>query len=128
MSTYTLTYNTKLTEDFIHSDSILASPTAATPLATFVNANGQSEALVIKDTGELCHLQREPLSSSGWNIFGIGAEGQSVAAANSGNVWITDVEESIWQSNAGQWNLSEMYQATAVCPASRLAETGLSTP
>ena len=105
MSTYTLTYNTKLTEDFIHSDSILASPTAATPLATFVNANGQSEALVIKDTGELCHLQREPLSSSGWNIFGIGAEGQSVAAANSGNVWITDVEESIWQSNAGHWNL-----------------------
>jgi hypothetical protein len=39
MSTYTLTYNSKLTEDFIHSDSILASPTATTPLATFVSAS-----------------------------------------------------------------------------------------
>lgn len=105
MSTYTLTYSSKLTEDFIHSNSILASPTAASPLATFVNASGQSEALVIQDDGELCHLQREPLSSSGWNIFGIGAQIGQFAAANSGCVWIVDTGLSIWQSNAGHWNL-----------------------
>ena len=105
MSTYTLTYNSKLTEDFIHSDSILASATAAAPLATFVNANGQSEAVVIQPDGELCHLQREPLSSSGWNIFGIGAQIGQFAAANSGCVWIVDTGESIWHSNAGHWNM-----------------------
>jgi hypothetical protein len=104
MSTYSLTYNTKLTEDFIHAESILASSSALAPLATFVNPSGQTEALVIHDDGELCHLQREPLSSSGWNIFGIGAQVNLIAAANSGSVWITDNGEGIWQSNVGHWN------------------------
>jgi hypothetical protein len=103
--TYSLACNTRLTEDYIHSDSILASGSAATPLATFVNSLGESEALLIQDDGELCHLQRELLSSSGWNIYGIGAVVESIAAASSGNVWITDQEEDIWQSNAGHWNL-----------------------
>lgn len=103
--TYSLACNSKLTEDYIHGDSILASGSAATPLATFVNSLGESEALLIQDDGELCHLQREPLSSSGWNIYGIGAVVESIAAASSGNVWITDHEEDIWQSNAGHWNL-----------------------
>ena len=86
MSSYTLTYNTQLTEDFIHAESILASSTAANPIATFLNSSNQSEALVIHDDGELCHLQREPLSSSGWNIIGIGAQVATISAANSGNV------------------------------------------
>jgi hypothetical protein len=102
--TYTLTYNSNLTEDYIHTDAILASPTAPSPLATFLNSQGQSEALVIYNDGELCHLQREPLSSSGWNFCGIGAVVQSIAAVNSGSVWITDNDQTIWQSNAGHWN------------------------
>ena len=105
MSSYTLTYNTQLTEDFIHAESILASSTAANPIATFLNSSNQSEALVIHDDGELCHLQREPLSSSGWNIIGIGAQVATISAANSGNVWITDYDQNIWMSNAGHWNL-----------------------
>jgi hypothetical protein len=104
MSSYTLSYSSKLTEDFIHSESILASSSALAPLATFVNPSGQTEALVIHDDGELCHLQREPLSNSGWNIFGIGAQVNLIAAANSGSVWITDNNNAIWQSNAGHWN------------------------
>jgi hypothetical protein len=105
MPSYTLTYNTQLTEDFIHAESILASSTAANPIATFLNSSNQSEALVIHDDGELCHLQREPLSSSGWNIIGIGAQVATISAANSGNVWITDYDQNIWMSNAGHWNL-----------------------
>ena len=101
---YTLTANSTLTEDFIHSDSILASATASTALATFLNSKGQSEALVTYEDGELCHLQREPLSSSGWNFCGIGAVIESIAAANSGSVWITDKAQGIWMSNAGHWN------------------------
>jgi hypothetical protein len=100
-ATYSLTFNSKLTEDYIHKESILGSGSARSPMATFVNAQGQSEALLINDDGELCHLQREPLSSSGWNIYGIGAIVQSIAAVNSGSVWITDIGEGIWQSNAG---------------------------
>jgi hypothetical protein len=98
---YTLTFNSTLTEDFIHTDSILAS---STTLATFLNSRGQSEALVIYEDGELCHLQREPLSSSGWNFCGIGAVIESITAANSGSVWITDHAQGIWMSNAGHWN------------------------
>lgn len=101
---YTLTVNSTLTEDFIHSDSILASATASTALATFLNSQGQSEALVTYEDGELCHLQREPLSSSGWNFCGIGAVIESITAANSGSVWITDKAQGIWMSNAGHWN------------------------
>jgi hypothetical protein len=104
VSSYALTYNTQLTEDFIHAESILASSTAASPLATFVNPNGQSEALAIHDDGELYHLQREPLSNSGWNIFGVGAEITVIAATKSGSVWATDITARVWQSNTGNWN------------------------
>jgi hypothetical protein len=104
MSTYTLTYTSKLTEDYIHSTSMLASGTATQPIASFLNSTGQSEALLVHDDGELCHLLREPLSSSGWNIVGIGAVVDTIAAADSGTVWITDDDQSIWMSNAGHWN------------------------
>ena len=104
---YTLTYSTKLSEDYIHSASIFASAGASQPLATFLNSSGQSEALVIypeNSAAELCHLMREPLSNTGWNFVGIGAEVQSIAAANSNSLAILGVDESIWVSNAGHWN------------------------
>lgn len=103
-SPYTLSCNSKLVEDYIHSTSMLGSATAANPMATFVNSQGQSEALLIHDNGELCHLQREPLSSSGWNIYGVGATLISMVAANSGSVWVMGQDQTIWQSNAGHWN------------------------
>ena len=105
MSTYTLNCNCKLTEDYIHTQDILASSTASQPLATFLNSQNQSEALVVHDDGELCHLLREPLSSSGWNIVGIGAQVATIGAADSGTVWIIDNDQNIWMSNTGHWNL-----------------------
>jgi hypothetical protein len=93
-----------LTEDYIHTDSILASAKATAPLATFLNGQGQSEALVLFDDGELCHLQREPLSSSGWNFNGIGYKIGSITAANRGSVWMMDEDHAIWMTNAGHWN------------------------
>jgi hypothetical protein len=98
---YTITYTTKLTEDFIHSNAMLASGTPA--LATFLNSSLQSEALLIHDTGELCHLMREPLSSTGWNIVGIGAQVANIVAASSSNLAFLG-ENEIWVSNAGHWN------------------------
>jgi hypothetical protein len=101
---YSLSYSSMLTEDCIHTDSILASAKATAPLATFLNGQGQSEALVVFDDGELCHLQREPLSSSGWNFNGIGYKIGSMTAANRGSVWMMDEDHAIWMTNAGHWN------------------------
>jgi hypothetical protein len=102
--TYTLTAASKLSEDYIHSSAILASSTAVSPLASFLNSSGQSEALLIHNSGELCHLMREPLSSTGWNTVGIGAQVDTIIAANSNNLAILGHDESIWISNAGHWN------------------------
>ena len=102
--TYSLAYSSMLTEDYMHTDVILASPTASAPLATFLNRDGQSEALVVFDDGELCHLQREPLSSSGWNFNGIGAQVGAITAANGGSVWMIDSGQNVWMSNTGHWN------------------------
>jgi hypothetical protein len=104
---YTLTYSTKLSEDYLHSASIFASAGASQPLATFLNSSSQSEALVIYQEGsatELCHLMREPLSNTGWNFVGIGADIASIAAANSNSLAILSNDENIWVSNAGHWN------------------------
>jgi hypothetical protein len=99
-----LSYSSMLTEDYIHTDSILASAKATAPLATFLNGQGQSEALVVFDDGELCHLQREPLSNSGWNFNGIGYTIGSIMAANRGSVWMMDEDQAIWMTNTGHWN------------------------
>ena len=102
--TYTLTCSSMLTEDYIHTDSILASSSAPAPLATFLNGQGQSEALVVFEDGELCHLQREPLSSSGWNFCGIDAEVDRITAADRGSVWMITHEQEVWMTNTGHWN------------------------
>src|ERR1700677_1621157 len=102
-STYSLNYNCKLTEDYMHAASILAASGATQPLACFLNSQNQSEALLIADNGsstELCHVFREPLSSSGWNFVGIGAQVSSILAANSSSVWMIDNDATIWMTNA----------------------------
>ena len=93
-----------LTEDYIHTGSILASSSAPARLATFLNGHGQSEALVVFEVGELCHLQREPLSSSGWNFCGIDAEVDRIIAADRGSVWMITHEQEVWMTNTGHWN------------------------
>jgi hypothetical protein len=104
---YILTYSSMLTEDFIHTDAITASnkATVKAPLATFLNGKKQSEALLIYEDGELCHLQREPLSSSGWNFNGINCLIQWIRAGDRGSVVIFDRTESAWMTIAGHWSL-----------------------
>ena len=102
--TYTVIASSKLSEDYIHSSSMLASASATSPLASFLNSSGQSEALLIHDNGELCHLLREPLSGTGWNIVGIGAQIEKIVGASSNSMATVGRDESIWISNAGHWN------------------------
>jgi hypothetical protein len=103
-TTYTVVASSKLSEDYIHSSSMLASASATSPLASFLNSSGQSEALLIHDNGELCHLLREPLSGTGWNVVGIGAQIETIIGASSNSMATVGVDESIWISNAGHWN------------------------
>jgi hypothetical protein len=102
---YLMTYSSMLTEDYIHTDAIIASNKAAVkaPLATFLNGKKQSEALLIYENGELCHLQREPLSGSGWNFNGIDCSIQWIQAGDRGGVVIFDRDESAWMTIAGHW-------------------------
>jgi hypothetical protein len=97
--------SSRLSEDYIHSASMLASASAPLPLASFLNSSAQSEALLIHDDGELCHLLREPLSGTGWNIVGIGAQINAIIAASSNSMATIGQDNSIWISNAGHWNL-----------------------
>ena len=83
---------------------MLASASATSPLASFLNSSGQSEALLIHDDGELCHLLREPLSGTGWNIVGIGAQIETIVGASSNSMATIGQDNSIWISNAGHWN------------------------
>jgi hypothetical protein len=103
--TYSVVASSKLSEDYIHAASMLASASAPSPLASFLNSTGQSEALLIHDDGELCHLLREPLSGTGWNIVGIGAQIDTIIAASSNSMATVGQDNSIWISNAGHWNL-----------------------
>jgi len=71
--TYTLSYDSQLIDECLMTSGIAADPTQVSPLAVYQNETGASEALVIHQGGELCHVVREPLSSSGWNVYGVGA-------------------------------------------------------
>jgi hypothetical protein len=104
--TYSVVASSKLSEDYIHSATMQASSSSSTiqPLASFLNSSGQSEALLIHDDGELCHLLREPLSGTGWNIVGIGAQIDTIIAASSNSMATVGQDNSIWISNAGHWN------------------------
>src|ERR1700733_6047296 len=102
--TYTVVASSKLSEDYIHSSSMLASASATSPLASFLNSSGQSEALLIHDDGELCHFLPESLSATGWNIVGIGSQIETIIAASSNSMATVGQDNSIWISNAGHWN------------------------
>jgi hypothetical protein len=106
----TLNIDSRLLEDYLHTDDVMVDSTQKQPLAVFLN-NGQTEALVIDQTGNLCHVYREPLSDSGWNMSGLGAQvgaigGDAIAAASSAiGVWaVSKTDASIWQALLGRWS------------------------
>ena len=100
----TLNIDSRLIEDYLHTDDILVDQSQPQPVAVFLNSEQETEALVINKAGELCHIYREPLSDSGWNIYGLGASLSSIAVVNSGTFWaIGACDGSLWQNNIGRW-------------------------
>lgn len=117
----TLTFDSQLIEDFLHTADVLIDTTAERPMATFLNRDGQTEALVICQLGQasdgLYHVCREPLSDSGWNIFGLGAQAYAIAAVDSNLAWAIGTDRQIWRVEAGRWNLAPQLPSRALLPA-----------
>ena len=81
MSTYQPNFDTQLIEDYLHTTEILVALPEKGPqacIAPYINHNNESEALVISkdDNGKnsIYQVVREPLSDSGWNYYGLGAQ------------------------------------------------------
>jgi hypothetical protein len=78
-----LTADSQLMQDYLQTAGILINPTASPAVAAFQNKDGDSEAVVIDVNGNLQHVCREPLSDSGWNMYGLGVGFGVIAAIDS---------------------------------------------
>jgi hypothetical protein len=79
----TLAFDSQLMQDYLQAAGILVNPAGAPAVAAIQNADGQDEAIVIDVNGNLFHVCREPLSDSGWNMYGLGAALRTIAAADA---------------------------------------------
>jgi len=103
-SSLTMTFDSQLIEDFLHTADIPVDSTSDSAIAVFHNSNGDCEALVIGNDQHLYHVCREPLSDSGWNIYGVGACPTATAAVDSETLWAVGTDGALWQNRAGRWN------------------------
>jgi hypothetical protein len=103
----TLTYDSQLIEDYIQTEEVLVDSDAAQPLAVFLNREGLMEASVISKDAQgrdgLYHVQREPLSDSRWNVYGIGAQPIAIAGVSLGVAWAAGIDQQPWCVRAGIW-------------------------
>jgi hypothetical protein len=81
---WTLNLSSQLMQDYLLTADILLQGDSAAPIATFVNAGGGTDLLVIDSTGTLQHLFLDPTSSSGWNMQSAGLS-FTVSAVVAGN-------------------------------------------
>jgi hypothetical protein len=93
-------------EDYLQSAGILVDPALPQAVAAMLNADGQSEAVVIDVNGRLNHVCREPLSDSGWNMYGLGAGFSGVAAVDGTTLCAIGIQNgSFWQGDHGRWTM-----------------------
>jgi len=105
----TLTSDSQLIQDYLQTAGILINTTASPAVAAFQNCEGQSEAVVIDANGNLQHVCREPLSDSGWNMYGLGAGFRWMAAVDSATLWALGLTDAnYWQNNNGRWTQGQI--------------------
>ena len=103
----TLTSDSQLMQDYLKSAGILVSTQDAGKIAAFQNPEGDVEAIVIDPAGGLFHVCREKLSDSGWNMYGIGAGFQMLAAVDQATVWAVGKNGALWRGDHGRWTRTE---------------------
>jgi hypothetical protein len=102
-STLSISYDSQLMQEYLQSAGILINNAPGT-IASFQNADGQAEAIVIDASdGQPYHVCREPLSDSGWNMYGLGAGFRWFSARAAKTVYATGADGNLWESNAGRW-------------------------
>src|SRR5215471_16821465 len=111
-----LTYDSQLIDEALMTAGIAIAIDQVSPLAVLQNQNGDSEALVIHQDTELYHVVREPLSQSGWNMYGVGARLISAALVNTSNAYAignydSNIAEPAQQGvirtlTNGQWDIA----------------------
>ncbi|MGE3781957.1 MAG: hypothetical protein AB7H71_04360, partial [Alphaproteobacteria bacterium] len=104
-----LTSDSQLLQDYLKSAGILVSTQddGVSKVAAFRNHEGEAEAIVIDPTGGLFHVCREKLSDSGWNMYGIGAGLQMIAAVDRATAWAVGNNGGLWRSDHGRWTRTE---------------------
>lgn len=100
-----VTTDGQLLQEYLQSAGIIVNLQSggAGQVASFLNREGQAEAVVVDGAGSAFHACREPLSDSGWNIFGIGAGFQSVAAIDGTTGWACGTDGNVWRCDRGRW-------------------------
>ena len=93
------TADAQLLQDTLQSAGILPNTDISSAVAAFQNAEGQAEAIVIDQSGNVFHACREPLSDSGWNIYGIGAGFTDIGPVDKSTMWALGADSSIWRSD-----------------------------
>jgi hypothetical protein len=101
----TLTSDAQLIQDYLQSAGILVSTAddGAGKIAAFQNPEGQAEAIVIGLQGNLFHACREPMSDSGWNMYGIGSGFQAIAAVDGATFWAAGNDGALWRQDHARW-------------------------
>ena len=98
------TVDSQLIDDFLMTTGVALSSSSVSPIAPYVNANGNSEVLVVHEDNELWQVARDPASDSGWNAFGFNSGLRSLAIANANLYWGVDaLTNSLWQCTNGAW-------------------------
>jgi hypothetical protein len=107
----TLSYDSQLIDECLMTAGIAVAPDQISPLAVFQNKNGESEVLVIHQDTELYHVAREPLSKSGWNMYGVGAQLASAVLMDGSTAYAignNDGQGLLRTLNHGHWEVTEV--------------------
>jgi hypothetical protein len=112
-----VSYDSQLMQDYLQSAGILVNQNP-TSISAFQNNEGQTEAVVIGDGGQLYHVYREPLSDSGWSSYGLGSGFQTIGAVDGTTFWGVGNDGNLWENNAGRWGM-----IPANLPSGRTAES-----
>jgi hypothetical protein len=116
----TVDVDSHLSEDYVLTDLTLVTAEGPSPLAVFLNANGDSEVVAIRvETGELIHACREPLSPSGWNMYGVGAGVRGISVDANGAAYVVGTDGTFLRNNGGAW--LNAFPPVAGCVASDFA-------
>jgi hypothetical protein len=99
-----VSYDSQLMQDYLQSAGILVNQNQ-TSISAFQNSEGETEAVVIGDDGQLYHVYREPLSDSGWSSYGLGAGFQTIGAVDGITFCGVGNDGNLWENNAGRWGM-----------------------